>query len=294
MLSSNVVLYLLNTGIYILLGWAFYLPMRAGLVFNGPVYICGISAYFAAYAAKELGWPFGLIFFLSICIGTLVAFIPSRALARTRGLALALATIAIIIIVGTVIRNLGFLGGARGILNIPAVDGLLPITIVTVLIVGSIIYNIDHSKLGRALDAMRTYPNICGALGCGSNLRLSVTVQCISGAIAGAAGAIWPFVAGAIRPATFDLPLLLYIWTIVFVGGQGTLWGTLAFAPVIWGLLQIIPPSIAGYTEFIFGGLLIGILVTRPQGAINKKMLKNISDYFSGRGKQKRSYNEVV
>jgi len=279
-------MYLQFTAVYILLGWAFYVPMRAGLVFNGPVYIGAIVAYFATYAKLQWGWPFGLILLAGIGLGTLVGFAPARALARTRELALALATIAIIFIVQTVIRNTPALGATRGIYSIPPVSGMLPMLWVAVLIVGVLIYRIDHSRLGRAVEVMRTNPDIAGALGGVYPVRLSVLVQTISGAIAGVAASMYPFVTGSLAPTSFTIPMLLYIWTIVFTGGQHTMWGTLAFAPIIWGLQQIIPPQITGYTNFIFGGILIAVLVSRPQGAIDKKVISSIGKLLTRRGKR--------
>jgi branched-chain amino acid transport system permease protein len=260
--------------------------MRAGLIFNGPVYIAAVTAFFAAYAKQQWGWPFGLILLAGISIGTLIGFVPAKLLARTKGFAMALATMAIIFIVQTGIRNMPFLGGRRGFLSIPEVSGLLPITWIIVLVIGVVIYRIERSRIGRATEVMRTNPDIAGAIGGVYPVMLSVIVQTISGAISGAAGAIYPFVTGAIFPQSFGLSLLILIWTILFVGGQTTMWGTLAFAPILWGFVQIVPQALTEYTEFILGGILVAVLISRPKGLLDRKVISSIAKLFTKRGKR--------
>lgn len=292
-MSINIWLFLEFSAVYILLTWAFYLPMKGGQVFNGPVYILAISSYFSAYAMRELGWAFGPTLLAAIGVGALMGFGPANGFAKTKGFALAIATIAVIFIVQSVLRNMPFLGGTRGFWGIPEISNLLPITWVIVLIVGIIIYRIDHSRLGRAIEVMRVNPDIAGALGGVNPIRLSILLQTIAGAISGAAGAIYPFISGGIYPSSFGFALLLYMWTILFVGGSTTMWGTLAFAPLLWGLTQIIPQQIAEYTDFIFGTLLIAILVLRPEGAIDRRLISNIGTFFRRRGERlgKASYS---
>ena len=275
MISYNMLSFFLFTGVYVLLTWAFYLPMRAGLIFNGPVYIAAVTAFFAAYAKQQWGWPFGLILLAGIGIGTLVGFVPAKLLARTKGFAMALATMAIIFIVQTGIRNMPFLGGRRGFLSIPEVSGLLPITWIIVLVIGVVIYRIERSRIGRATEVMRTNPDIAGAIGGVYPVMLSVIVQTISGAIS-----------GAIFPQSFGLSLLILIWTILFVGGQTTMWGTLAFTPILWGFVQIIPQALTEYTEFILGGILVAVLISRPKGALDRKVISTIAKLFTKRGKR--------
>jgi branched-chain amino acid transport system permease protein len=284
--SINIWLFLEFSAVYILLAWAMYLPMRGGQITNSPVYILAITSYFSAYAMRELGWAYGPTILVAIGLGALIGFGPANAFAKTKGFTLAIATIAIIFIVQAVLRNMHFLGGPRGFYGIPKISNLLPITWVIVLIVGVIIYRIDHSRLGRALEVMRVNPDVAGALGGVNLIKLSILLQTMAGAISGAAGAIYPFISGGIYPASFGFSQMLYMWTILFVGGSTTMWGTVVFAPILWGLTQIIPQAIAEYTDFIFGTLLITILAIRPEGAIDRRLVSNIGRLFRGRGER--------
>lgn len=275
-MSVNLWVFSEFTAVYIILSWAFYLPMRGGQVFNAPIYLLAICSYFSAYATKVWQWPYGLTFICSLGIGTLVSFITARAFAKTKGFALAIATIAAIFVVQAIIRNQAFLGGAGGLIGIPNIDNLLPITWTAVLIIGIMVYRIEQSRLGRALEALRENSDIIGAFGGINPVKLSVQIQTISGLMCGAAGAIYPFITGGIYPSSFGFSQLLYMWTILFVSGQTTMWGVLFFSPLLWGLTQIIPYTFSAYTDFIFGALLISILTLRPQGAIDRKLLRSI------------------
>jgi branched-chain amino acid transport system permease protein len=271
------------SAVYVLLTWALYIPVRGGQISNSPVYILAITSYFCAYATRELKWAYGLTLPLSILVGALAGFITAIAFAKTRGFTLSIATIAVIFIVQCVIRNIPALGGTQGFRRIPDIGYLLSVSWVLVLIFGSLIFRIDHSRLGRAMEVMRVHLDTAGAVGGVYPLRMGIFLQTFSGMITGAAGAIYPFVLGGIYPASFGFSVLLYIWTILFTGGSYTMWGTLVFAPIMWGLNQIIPEKFVDYVAFIFGTLLILILVLRPEGALDRRLIGNVRQLFRRR-----------
>jgi branched-chain amino acid transport system permease protein len=272
-MSLNTQVFLEFSAVYILLTWALYIPVRGGQISNSPVYILAITSYFCAYATRELGWAYLLTLPVSLCIGALAGFITAIAFAKTRGFTLSIATIAVIFIVQCVIRNIPAFGGTQGFRRIPNVDYLLPVAWVLVLIFGFLIYRIDQSRVGRAMEVMRVHLDTAGAVGGVYPLRLGIYLQTFSGMITGAAGAVYPFILGGIYPASFGFSVLLYIWTILFIGGSFTMWGTLVFAPILWGLNQIIPVQFVDYVAFIFGTLLILILVLRTEGAIERRLI---------------------
>jgi branched-chain amino acid transport system permease protein len=278
---ANLIMFFEFSAIYILLTWAFYIPVKGGRISNSPVYIFGITSYLSAFIMKDLGWSYISIFFISICAGALVGLFTALAFSRTRGFTLGIATIAMIFVVQNVIRNTPAVGGTSGFPNIPAVSNLLLIAWITVLVIGVIIYRIDHSRLGRAIEVMREHLDIAGTVGGVYPLKMDIFLQTSAGVITGAAGAIYPFVLRAIYPESFGFNILLYIWTILFIGGSYTMWGTLFFAPFFWGLNQIIPQAFVNYVPFIFGGLLILILVLRPEGALDRRLIGNIRRLFS-------------
>ena len=136
-MSASLTLYLVFVGSLILLVWAFYMPFRLGQLYNGPVYCMAIGGYFSALVAKELGWPFLLALLGAAVMGAIFGFLPALGFSRTTGVTTAVASMALIFIIQSVLSNLAFTGGASGIVDIPKVPYLLPATWATVLSWGS-------------------------------------------------------------------------------------------------------------------------------------------------------------
>lgn len=274
-MSLYMVYYLQFVAALILLTWALYMPFRAGQLYNGPIYCMAIGGYFAAFVVRDLGWPFWLALIAAVVVGAIFGFIPALGFARTTGIATAMASMALIFIIQSVIRNLGFLGGSKGLWNIPEVNNLLPISYGIVLIVGILVYRLDHSRIGRALEAMLIDPNLSATMGV--NVRwTSVFALTLSSAIGALAGVLFAFTMRTIYPDSFGFMLLLYIWTMLYVGGRYTMWGALIAAPILWGLPQWVPRQIAEYTNILYGALLIIILLLRPQGLISRGVLQRV------------------
>jgi branched-chain amino acid transport system permease protein len=249
-MSLYITYYLQFVSVFILLTWALYIPFRAGLLYNGCVYCMAIGGYFAAFALKDLGWPFILVLLGAIVIGALLGFIPALGFARTVGITTAIGSIALIFIIQSVLSNLDFLGGVRGFHDIPSIDNLLPITFLIVLIIGILIHRLDHSRLGRSVEIIRVDNERAATLGIDVKW-ISIFLLTISSVIGSIAGALYAIALGNIYPSSFDFSLLLYIWTMLFVGGRYTMWGALIAVPILWGLPQWLPSSIAQYSKII-------------------------------------------
>src|SRR4030042_3627432 len=106
---------LVTVAVFIFLSWGFYLPLRGGQIYNGPVFSAAIGGYFTAYVTKELGWSVPAGFFGGVFFSGLFAFGLSFVLARLTMFQMAVVTIALIFIIQTAFRNLDFLGGVTGI-----------------------------------------------------------------------------------------------------------------------------------------------------------------------------------
>ena len=107
--------------------------------------------------------------------------------------------------------------------------------------------------------------------------RVSVFLQTVSGAIAGLAGVLYAFSMGVIRPTDFGFSVLLYMWTMLFVGGSQTMWGVVVGAPLLLMITQFLPSEVAALTNIFFGVILIAILLLRPEGSVTKGMVQHLS-----------------
>jgi branched-chain amino acid transport system permease protein len=275
MLSLHMQGFLVTVGILIILGWGLYLPLRAGQMYNGPVFCMAIGGYFVAYATRDLHWSIPLAFLGAVILCGLVAYILSFGLAKVTGFANSVATIALIFIIQTIIRNLDFLGGTAGFGFFPQMPYLLPITILFVLIVMVFLHRLLNSRLGRAIEAFDFSEELAATMGVNTK-GTSMLLQTISGCLGGVAGVLYAFNTGTLFPEIFSFNFLIYGFTIILVGGRSTMWGVLIFAPILWGIPEFALAAVGQWRNLMFGAIIVILLVLRPQGVITRDMLRRI------------------
>jgi branched-chain amino acid transport system permease protein len=272
------------SAIYILLAWAIYLPFRANQPYFGPFYSMALGAYFAAYTSVNWGWPVWLVLIGAVAFCLLFSLIPAFKLAGLGGFPMLISTMALFFIVQTAARNLAFLGGRHGLFGIPPLSTpvLLGVTYGLLLLVGFLVYRLDHSHIGRALDAVHFDHKVAATLGVNTT-RLSVQLQLIASAIGGVAGVLYAYTFSGVFPEAFGFNLILYGMTILTVGGMYTMWGVIPAAPILWGVSQVLPDSLKTFAIIIYGTLLIIMLLARPSGVIDRQTIRSLRTLF-GRG----------
>ncbi len=108
--------------------------------------------------------------------------------------------------------------------------------------------------------------------------------------MSGIAGALYAFNVGSIFPDAFGLHSLLNIFIIVFIGGTYTMWGPAVFAPILWGIPLILPEALSESKDLIYGGILIAILLWRPEGAITRTFVARLSRLIGRRFGRSEAY----
>ena len=291
-MSASMNLFLIFVGSYILMVWAFYMPFRAGQLYNGPVYCMAIGGYFAGYLMTH-GVPFVVTVIVAAVLGAVFGFFPALGFSRTTGVVTAVASMALIFIIQAIIGNLGFLGAARGLWGIPKVSYLLPFTWALVVVVGLLIYRLDHSRVGRAIELVGTDPDLAASLGI--NIRwLTVFILTASSVVGGMAGAVYAANLRTLRPETFGFSVMLTASSMLFLGGRYTMWGAFIAAPILWGLPQWLPSAIVPYSNFIYGAVLIIVLVLRPEGLVTRRFLRCLDGLYRRIRRGAQSAPEIV
>lgn len=126
---------------------------------------------------------------------------------------------------------------------------------------------VRHSRAGRALRALAYDPAACGLMGVNPT-SLSALAMVVAGALAGVAGILLVVYLGAIDSHTGD-SLMLKAFSIICLGGVGSVWGALLGAFVLAGAESIVlNTGSAGYVDAIAFGLIIVVLLLRPRGLI--------------------------
>ena len=279
-MSLTLYYFLAISAIFTILGWTLYLAYRIGQLNNTPIATMQIGAYISSYFVIKFHWPFmpALLVALIACI--IFTCIPAFALGRAPSFTMVIASIALIFIVQTFFRNVPWFGTARGLFGLPKIGYLLPLSYVFLIIIGLCIYIFDHSRLGRAASIAFLDREIAGTMGINFYL-FSVVMQIIVGVMGGLAGALYAFTLRSVSPDYFGISMMLTITTFVFVGGYTTMWGTLIFTPILWGLPLLLPNSMLVYRNIIYGLLLMFVMIYKSEGVIDKRLIRNLGKKLS-------------
>jgi branched-chain amino acid transport system permease protein len=269
-------------GLYVILGIG--LNIIVGL--SGQL-VLGFAAFFAmgAYSVALLNAPLphGLMwgFWPALLIGVLMAVISAVLLGlpmmRLRGDYLAIVTLGF----GEIIRILlksdlltNFTGGPRGIQDIkgPTLFGLpfdsdvhfTYLILAGVLLAIFIYYRLENSRTGRAWLAIKE--DVIAARATGINVqRNKLLALCIGAAFAGLAGGIFAARNLFTGPNDHTLMVSINILAIVIVGGMNSVPGIILGAFTLKGLPEILR-EIENYRLLVFGGLLVFMMIARPEG----------------------------
>jgi len=199
---------------------------------------------------------------IAAALGALVIAIPSF---RTRGDYLAIISLAFLFIVKSVIENLEFVGGPRGMSSQPHYSTLPMVFIVMVLCIW-IINNFVRSTMGKALNAVRD--NELAAEAMTVNTRKTKIITFMFGAFwAGVAGGLFAHVLRYVNPGSFGIQRLAEILAMVYFGGLNSVTGSIVGAVSINVLSEALRP-LEIYKWIIIPLLLILVMLFRPTGLI--------------------------
>ncbi len=268
--------------LYVILGVSFNLLVGySGLFSMSHAAFYGIGAYASALLAMRLGMPFLLAALLGMLIAAAVSVplaIPSL---RVSGDYLVIASLGFQIILSSVFLNLDITGGAAGLPRIPppailgqtvrSAPGFVVFTLAFAALAVFFSYRLTSSPFGRVLRAMRD--DEVAIQGLGKNIYATkVVVFAIAGAMAALAGALYGSYVGFISPPSFAVEESVFIFSLVIIGGAGTLMGSVAGAIVLEGLPELLRfvhlpyGTEAPLRQIIYAALLIAFMLFRPQG----------------------------
>jgi branched-chain amino acid transport system permease protein len=163
--------------------------------------------------------------------------------------------------------------GARGY---PGIEGFttLPVAVGFFFVMAVIMVNLINSRYGRAFKACRDDYLAASLLGY-NTARYRVLSLAVSGFYCGVAGALLAGFMSFIQPVMFDMMKSTELTSMVVFGGLGSLSGTLLASVIITLVTELFRP-ISQYRMLIYGGLLVAIMVLRPEGIMGSKELWNL------------------
>jgi branched-chain amino acid transport system permease protein len=269
-------------GIYIILTVSLNLIIGyAGQISLGHAAFFGVGAYASALMALQGHFPF-----LLAALGAMLA-------AAGSGLALGLPTLrlkedylAIVtlgfgVILDLVFLNLEITGGPEGLAGIPSPSlfGLsfgpagryLLLVAVAVALVLILTWRLVESYHGRALRAIRADETTAQVMGINTQ-AYKVAVFTLAAALAGLAGSLYAHYITFINPESFGLHTSILILAMVVLGGMGSMTGAVLGAVILTALPEMLR-QFQSYQDLVYGALLVGLLILRPEGLLGRGKL---------------------
>jgi branched-chain amino acid transport system permease protein len=150
----------------------------------------------------------------------------------------------------------------------------LIVLLITIPVLFGLVYLVQYTRQGKAMRATAQDKDAAAMVGIDVNRTISFTFL-IAGALAGAAGVIFAFYFTTVRFDTgFTLGLIAF--TAAVLGGIGNLPGAVLGAMLI-GMIQAFNEGLSwhspgpNWTQSLVFGILILILVFRPQGLMGER-----------------------
>jgi branched-chain amino acid transport system permease protein len=195
-------------------------------------------------------------------VGALIVAIPSF---RTRGDYLAIISLAFMFIVKSLIENMQWLGGPRGMSSQPNWS-TLPVVFAWMAACVWVINNFVTSTLGKALNAVRDNETAADAMTV--NTRWTKMAAFMLGAFwAGVAGGLFAHVMRFINPGAFGLQRLAEILAMVYFGGLNSVVGSI-FGAVSISLISEMLRPLEIYKWIVIPLILILVMIYRPAGLL--------------------------
>ena len=271
----------LATAWNILGGYAGYVNFGTGAFF-------GLGSYSAVVLFKALGAPLAVQIVAAAAVGAALGFGVGMLTLRLRGIFFAIATVAILFIMETLMVNWRYVGGATG-LQLLRPDVIAPFDSYTrmlfvvmallAVISVSVARYVQVSWIGRGLRALRDSEEAAECSGV-PTLRLKLFACTVSGALMGAAGAPMPMYLSFVEPASsFSLNWGVSALAMPMIGGTAHWIGPVVGALLLGSIQQIVTVTISNEINvLVVGVLLVLFVVLAPDGIVG--LFKKWVRYF--------------
>ncbi len=185
---------------------------------------------------------------------------------RLRGDYLAIVTLGFGEIIRVIFQTSETFGAATGLTGIAKLTNFgwsWGLAAVTVYVVACLV----NSTYGRGFIAVQDDEIAASAMGI-NPVRYKVTAFVIGAFFAGIAGGLYAHHKAVLSPGGFDFIKSIEIVVMVILGGMGRTAGVIV-AAIILTILPELLRGVAEYRMIIYSLLIIGLMLTRPQGLFN-------------------------
>ncbi len=270
-LTIVCIMVLLGASMNVILGYA-------GQISIGHAGFYAVGAYTAGLLAKAWGVPFPLALLGGALLACVIGLALGSTCLRLSGPYLAIVTVAFGWIVQVLLVAWAPLtGGGEGLMKLPRPEILglslktpLAFYIFTFLCtVAVMLYlaSLGNSKCGRAWRQIKEDPLAASTFGVHVT-REKLAAFAASAAVAGFAGGLYAFFAGALFPDNFGLSMSIRILMVAVIGGLGTAWGPVVGAIILTGGFEVLRAT-GAYQSVATGLIVVLVCVFAPGGLLS-------------------------
>jgi branched-chain amino acid transport system permease protein len=256
-----------------------------GYVNFGSAAFFALGAYSTVAIYKLIGAndlphivPMPVLMLIGGVVSGVVGFGMGYLTLRLRGAFFAIATLALAVVLQTLIVNWDFVGGSRGAYilrpeEVPLIGSYIKYLFLVMLLlaVGSLVIArlIERSRLGYGFATIRDDELAAEASGV-PTLKLKLIATTISGALMGMAGAPFPYYIGYLQPSsTFGLDYAVNSIAMPLIGGTTSWVGPLIGTILLGSLQQIATVTISSAVNLLLVGvILVVFVIVAPNGVI--------------------------
>jgi branched-chain amino acid transport system permease protein len=249
-----------------------------GYVNFGSAAFFALGAYTSVFFHKAYPLPIPVLMVIGGVVSGIVGLGMGYLTLRLRGAFFAIATLALAVVLQTLIINWTYVGGARGAYvirpnEVPIIGSYIQYLFLLMLALSVIAVAtarlVERSRLGYGFATIRD--DELAAEACGvPTLGLKLIATTISGAFMGMAGAPFPYYIGYIEPSSaFGLAYAVNSIAMPMIGGTTSWVGPLIGAILLGLLQQIATVTISSAVNLlIVGMLLVDFVIIAPNGIV--------------------------
>ena len=248
----------------------------SGQLSLGQAGFMALGTYASGILAAKHGWPLWATLPVSLSIAALAGAVLGLVALRTRTHYLAMVTLAFGYIVEIIAQRwVDLTGGSMGLIGVPQLNFGDPINGApkfflaigfTLLVIQMLNDYVMRSRFGRSLQAIKESESFAVTVGIDA-ARWRSMVFVVSAVLAGLAGYFFAHQAGYVSSDAFGLDRSIALLIAVVIGGLGRAYGPILGA-IIFIMLQQFTADLYELSYFIFGGILLLVMLFFPSGAV--------------------------
>lgn len=252
-----------------------------GYVNFGSAAFFALGAYTTVFMHKFYPLPVPLLIVLGALVSGVVGLGMGYLTLRLRGSFFAIATLAMAVVLQTLVVNWDYVGGSRGAYIIRPenieiagfqfgyIEYLFALMLALAVIALITARTIERSQLGFGFATIRD--DELAAEACGvPTLKLKLIATTLSGAFMGMAGAPFPYYIGYLQPASaFGLEYAVNSIAMPMIGGTTSWVGPLIGAVLLGSAQQYATVTISSAVNLLIVGLmLVAFVIIAPNGLV--------------------------